>query len=256
MDETDKKKKFTPPPLPLKGEESSSKAEDGRVFSPPPLPNDYGSTIGNAEVAAERISAKENTKKKEVNVTIIFAITVVIIIAVIGFGMCKSIIALNNHSTVASTENGEIVCINQNILSDVSSTYREIEKKYGKMIESDYLDGGRYFMFENSPAIYYFMDKEGNCSSPYPSEDNWCYCMDIAVKNFFDNFNISKNISDLEQELGVSMEVLVNDMTEGYTCCFEYNGYDIQIDMGESETTINENRVLRVFDNELRRGLK
>ena len=58
MDETDKKKKFTPPPLPLKGEESSSKAEDGRVFSPPPLPNDYGSTRGNAEVAAERISAK------------------------------------------------------------------------------------------------------------------------------------------------------------------------------------------------------
>lgn len=253
MDETGKEKKFTPPPLPLKDEKDNAELECERehVFSPPPLPNAHGNTIGHAEVAAERIPVKEKSKKR-IRVKAILAIIVVIIIAVIGVEAYKSFTASDNQATDVpkKSEEQELVCINQAILSDVGNTYQEIENKYGKMIESDFLDGGRYFMFENSPAIYYFVDKEGDYSNPHPNDDAWCYCMDIAVKHFFDNFDISMQVYDLEQELGVSLEVSVNDMDGGYMCAFEYNGYDIQIDMGESETTMNENRLARVFDNE------
>ena len=44
-------------------------------------------------------------------------------------------------------------------------------------------------------------------------------------------------------------------MNETYMCSFEYNGCDILINMEESETTIDENSAVRVFDHELKQKL-
>ena len=192
-------------------------------------------------------------KKKRINFKMVLAIAVVIT-AVTGLGGCKNTAPPKDPGTDDPVKEEKLM-INQDIFSDIGSTYHDITGKYGDMLESDYIDGGLYFTFENSPAVYYFIDDEGNSANQAPADDALCFCMDIAAGNFFDNFHAPRNPSELEQVLGVAMEISFSEMTETYMCSFEYNGCDILINMGESKTAIDENSAVRVFDRELRQKL-
>ena len=192
-------------------------------------------------------------KEKRINFKMVLAIAVVIT-AVTGLGGCKNAAPPKDPGTDDLVKEEKLM-INQGILSDIGSTYHDIAGKYGDMLESDYIDGGLYFTFENSPAVYYFMDDEGNSSNPTPADDALCFCMDVAAGNLFDNFNASQETSDLEEALDVTMEISFSEMNETYMCSFEYNGCDILINMEESETTIDENSAVRVFDHELKQKL-
>ena len=97
-------------------------------------------------------------KEKRINFKMVLAIAVVIT-AVTGLGGCKNAAPPKDPGTDDLVKEEKLM-INQGILSDIGSTYHDIAGKYGDMLESDYIDGGLYFTFENSPAAYYFMDDE------------------------------------------------------------------------------------------------
>lgn len=144
------------------------------------------------------------------------------------------------------------ISINQNFFSDLGLPYSEINKKYGEVTRSGFLDGGGYYIFENGHGLYFFKDKNGNSAffdenetSEYlkpqiPDNNAECFLIQANITDFFDNFKGCKPIVDVEQELGISIECYENEVDGGYTCSFNYKGYSIHIDLGYSQTTVFE----------------
>ncbi len=136
------------------------------------------------------------------------------------------------------------IVIDQNILSNIGLTYGVMCEKYGGIKVSDFRDGGRYFIFENNPGLYFFEDAPGSgtASNGFGDEDidenSVCFSVQTEVKNLFNDFNGLKTIEDAEQELGVSIECFDDEEAGGYSCTFYYQNYFIYISLKNEEKLI------------------
>lgn len=146
------------------------------------------------------------------------------------------------------------ISINQDFLSDIGSTFSELNKKYGEVTETAYLDGGRYFVFETGSGMYFFqasngdtafVDENGNFKSDIDG-NAVCFLVQANITTFLNDLEGLKPIVDVEQELGVSIECFENEMEGGYSCSFDYKNYAISISLGDSETVISEDSTVIV----------
>lgn len=135
--------------------------------------------------------------------------------------------------------------INQNILSNIGRTYGAIYEEYGEIKDSDFLDGGKYFIFENSSELYFFEDSPGSGTATNSYEDNdidansVCFCIYTNIQNLFNSFKGLKSIEDAEQELGIPIEYFEDGET-GAGCSFNYQNYVIYISLNNDEKLITE----------------
>lgn len=149
----------------------------------------------------------------------------------------------------------ETVSINPDPLSDIGQTFSALRQKHGEVEEHDWLDGGIYSRFESSPNLYFFKS-EGETSqhstdfTNLPAEGDLCFIVDTNAKTFFNNLEGSKPISDIEKELGFSLNCSFDEMDGVYTCNFTYQNYKIRIRIGDSATMIPEDASVRIQLNE------
>lgn len=134
--------------------------------------------------------------------------------------------------------------INQNILSNIGRTYGTMHEEYGEIKESNFLDGGRYYIFEKSPELYFFEDAPGSGAAPNNYEDDIdvnsvCFCIQTDIQNLLNNFKGLKSIEDAEQELGIPIEYFEDGET-GNGCSFNYQNYVIYISLNNDDKFITE----------------
>lgn len=136
--------------------------------------------------------------------------------------------------------------INQDFFSDIGATYGELVKKYGRVTETDYYNGGRYFDFEKGLGSYFFEEDNGNNrftddnGNKYtPNEEAVCFYAITDLKTLFIGFTGSILISDIEQQIGTSVEVYEDEFDGGYKCSFDYCNCYVSIDCS-NEKMISE----------------
>lgn len=135
--------------------------------------------------------------------------------------------------------------INQNILSNIGRTYGAMCEEYGEIKESDFRDGGRYFIFENCPGLYFFEDTPGagTAMNGYEDDDidvnSVCFCIQTDIQNLFNDLKGLKSIEDAEQELGIPIKYFEDGET-GAGCSFNYQNYVIYISLNNDEKLITE----------------
>lgn len=148
------------------------------------------------------------------------------------------------------------VSINQDVFADIGLTYKELSEKYGQATESDGLYGGIYFKFEKSPGIYFFKGKDGNLNTidfidengqvkPEIVSDIVCWNVRVNAKELFTGLQGLKSISDIEEEIGVSIEIWENADTLGYDGNFSYQGFGISLELDDHSNYITENSAVR-----------
>lgn len=132
------------------------------------------------------------------------------------------------------------VSINHDLLADIGKPYREIKEKYGAVTQSDYYDGGIFFIFENSPGMYFFVDDNGYSNIETPDDNAKCFVIKASANCLFIGLEGMKLISEIEQEIGVSIECDEDLLNGGYYCRFHYENYYVYITQCENNESIPE----------------
>lgn len=157
----------------------------------------------------------------------------------------------DNYTRIEHSRNS--ISINLEFLDNLGCTYGELLNKYGTVIENNCYNGGTYFIFKNNPGMYFFKDESGdtlfwdaNGNCLYPNDNAECFYIRTRATDFFKNFKGSKLISDIEKELGVSIECYENEIDGGYAYSFEYKNYSIGIDKGYNNNEVFADSIIDI----------